>query len=179
MDAATPANRSAHTFCPPQSRRFVLIAAILASSMGFIDGSVVSMATPAIRADLGASLGDAQWISNGYMLFLSSLVLIGGAAGDVFGVRNVFAAGIGVHGDLDGLRCGDERRHSDRDAGRCKGSARRCMVPGSLAIIAKAYPAETRGRAIGLWAAFSSLTTPSARSSAAWCCRSAMTGCGG
>ena len=64
--------------------------------MGFIDGSVVSLAMPAIRADLGASLVDAQWISNGYMLFLSALVLLGGAAGDVFGVRNIFAAGIAV-----------------------------------------------------------------------------------
>ena len=51
---------------------------------------------PAIRADLGASLVDAQWISNGYMLFLSALVLLGGAAGDVFGVRNIFSAGIAV-----------------------------------------------------------------------------------
>ena len=51
--------------------------------MGFIDGSVVSLAMPAIRADLGASLVDAQWISNAYMLFLSALVLLGGAAGDV------------------------------------------------------------------------------------------------
>jgi hypothetical protein len=47
------------TFCPPDSRRFVLFTAILASSMGFIDGSVVSLAMPAIRADLGASLVDA------------------------------------------------------------------------------------------------------------------------
>ena len=72
----------------------MLVAAILASSMGFIDGSVLSIATPAIRADLGASLADAQWISNAYLLFLSSLLLIGGAAGDRFGLRNVFAIGI-------------------------------------------------------------------------------------
>ena len=92
--SAIPSPRT--TFCPPESRRFVLFAAILASSMGFIDGSVVSLAMPAIRADLGASLADAQWISNGYMLFLSALVLLGGAAGDVFGVRNIFSAGIAV-----------------------------------------------------------------------------------
>jgi MFS family permease len=77
-----------------RSRIYVLVAAILASSMGFIDGSVLSIATPAIRANLGASLADAQWISNAYMLFLASLLLIGGAAGDRFGLRNVFALGI-------------------------------------------------------------------------------------
>ncbi len=77
-----------------ENRVYVLVAAILASSMGFIDGSVLSIATPAIRADLGASLADAQWVSNAYLLFLSSLLLIGGAAGDRFGLRNVFAIGI-------------------------------------------------------------------------------------
>ena len=64
--------------------------------LGFIDGSVVSLAMPAIRADLGASLADAQWISNAYMLTLSALMLLGGAAGDIFGVRRIFAAGIVV-----------------------------------------------------------------------------------
>ncbi len=74
----------------PRNRRFVLIAAILASSMGFIDGSVISIAIPAIRADLGASLAEAQWVSNGYLLLLSSLTLLGGAAGDRFGLRKIF-----------------------------------------------------------------------------------------
>lgn len=147
------------TFCPPASRRFVLVAAILASSMGFIDGSVVSLAMPAIRADLGASLVDAQWINNGYMLFLSALVLFGGAAGDVFGVRNIFAGGIVVF-MVTSLACalaGDADILIVMRALQGVGAA--FMVPGSLAIIAKAYPIESRGKAIGLWAAFSSLTT--------------------
>src|ERR1700710_289289 len=84
------------TFCPPERRVYVLAAAILASAMGFIDGSVVSIAIPAIRSDLGASLGEAQWVSNGYMLFMASLILIGGAAGDRFGLRRVFGMGIGL-----------------------------------------------------------------------------------
>ena len=147
------------TFCPAKNRRYVMIAAILASSMGFIDGSVVSLAMPAIRADLGASLVDAQWISNGYMLFLSALVLLGGAAGDVFGVRNIFAAGIAVFMAMS-LACAlapdPETLIVMRGA---QGIGAAFMVPGSLAIIAKAYPPETRGQAIGRWAAFSSLTT--------------------
>src|ERR1700754_3597257 len=87
---------SGAAFVSSDRRIYVLVAAILASSMGFIDGSVISIATPAIRADLGATLRDAQWVSNAYLLFLSSLLLIGGAAGDRFGVRNIFALGIAL-----------------------------------------------------------------------------------
>jgi EmrB/QacA subfamily drug resistance transporter len=137
----------------------VLVAAILASSMGFIDGSVVSLALPAMRSDLGASLADAQWISNAYMLFLSALVLLGGAAGDVFGVRNIFAAGIALF-MVTSLACAlapDAQLLIVMRAAQGLGAA--LMVPGSLAIIAKAYPPQTRGQAIGRWAAFSSLTT--------------------
>ncbi|RJG43914.1 MFS transporter [Mesorhizobium sp. DCY119] len=150
--------KAARTFCPPASRRFVMFSAILASSMGFIDGSVVSLAMPAIRADLGASLIDAQWISNGYMLFLSALVLLGGAAGDVFGVRNIFAGGIAVF-MVTSLLCAIS---TDADMlivmRALQGVGAAFMVPGSLAIIAKSFPADMRGKAIGQWAAFSSLT---------------------
>lgn len=146
-------------FCPPEGRRFVLIAAILASSMGFIDGSVVSLAMPAIRTDLGASLVDAQWIGNGYMLFLSALVLLGGAAGDVFGVRNIFASGIAIFMAMSAA-CALAPDSSWLIALRgAQGVGAAMMVPGSLAIIAKSYPATERGRAIGIWAASSSLTT--------------------
>lgn len=162
MDApadSPPTRTAAAGFCPPESRRFALVAAILASSMGFIDGSVVALAMPAIRAELGAGLVDAQWISNGYMLFLSALVLIGGAAGDVFGVRNLFASGI-VLFMATSLACA-----LAPDAGTLivmralQGAGAAVMVPGSLALIAKSYPAATRGQAIGVWAAYSSLTT--------------------
>ncbi|HET8728174.1 MAG TPA: MFS transporter [Alphaproteobacteria bacterium] len=147
------------TFCPVNRRRHVLIAAILASAMGFIDGSVLAIATPAIRADLGASLGDAQWISNGYMLFLSSLLLIGGALGDRFGLRNVFAAGIGlfVAASIGSALAPNPPLLIAARALQGLGAA--VMVPGSLAIIAKAYPRAERGKAIGIWASASSLTT--------------------
>src|SRR3954454_11811569 len=73
--------------------RAVLGATILASSMTFIDGSVVNAALPVIRAQLGASARAAQWIVESYMLFLSSLLLVGGALGDRWGRRLVFVAG--------------------------------------------------------------------------------------
>ena len=143
----------------PQSRRFVLVAAILASSMGFIDGSVISIAIPAIRADLGATLADAQWVSNGYLLFLSALILLGGAAGDRFGLRNMFGLGIAVFVGAS-IVCAVAPTPLVLVIARAvQGMGAAFMVPGSLAIIAKAYPREERGRAIGIWAAASSLTT--------------------
>ncbi|MEP9380065.1 DHA2 family efflux MFS transporter permease subunit [Aquabacter sp. CN5-332] len=146
-------------FCPVESRKFVLIAAILASAMGFIDTTVVALATPAIRVDLGASLVDAQWISNSYMLFLSALVLLGGAAGDVFGARNTFAFGIAVFA-VSSLACAAAPDALSLILVRAaQGFGAAFMVPGSLAVIARAYPPEERGAAIGIWAAASSLTT--------------------
>lgn len=153
-----PIEGQGRPFCPPQARPFVLVSAILASGMGFIDGSVVALAIPAIRADLGAGLVDAQWISNSYMLFLSSLVLLGGAAGDVFGVRTIFAGGIALF-MVTSLACAvapDAQWLIVLRAFQGVGAA--FMVPGSLAIIAKSYPPATRGAAIGTWAAFSSIT---------------------
>jgi EmrB/QacA subfamily drug resistance transporter len=150
---------AARTFCPARRRRYVLIAAIIASSMGFIDGSVISIATPAIRADLDASLADAQWIANAYLLLLSSLLLIGGAAGDRFGVRNVFMIGIGLFVAAS-LACAVAPDALVLIYARAvQGLGAAMMVPASLAIIAKAYPRNERGRAIGIWAAASSLTT--------------------
>jgi len=69
-------------FCEPGRRKLILVAAILASSMGFIDGTVTAIAMPDIRAALGASLADAQWIHNAYMVTISALILAGGALGD-------------------------------------------------------------------------------------------------
>ena len=62
--------------------------------MGFIDGSVVNVALPAIRAGLGAQLATMQWVVNGYLLALASLTLLGGSAGDRFGRRRVFVIGL-------------------------------------------------------------------------------------
>jgi MFS family permease len=72
----------------------VLAATIVASSMVFIDGSVVNVALPSIQANLDAPVSQAQWIVNAYVLTLGALMLVGGAAGDRFGRRRVCIAGI-------------------------------------------------------------------------------------
>ena len=149
----------AQDIADPHSRRFVLVAAIVASSMGFIDGSVISIAIPSIRADLGATLADAQWVSNAYLLFLSALTLLGGAAGDRFGLRRTFGLGIALF-TVASIACAVAPAPGLLIVARAiQGIGAAFMVPGSLAIIAKAYPKESRGQAIGIWAAASSITS--------------------
>lgn len=154
-----PQPSAALSFCAPGARRGVLFAAILASALGFIDGTVVSIALPAMRDSLDATLAQAQWFSNSYMLFLSALILAGGAMGDRFGLARVFSLGIGVF-IAASLACALAPTAEFMIAGRAlKGIGAALMVPGSLALISRAYPREARAAAIGTWAAASALTT--------------------
>jgi MFS family permease len=74
----------------------VLAATILGSSLAFIDGTVVNVALPALQRELGATVADVQWVIEAYALFLSALLLVGGAMGDRFGRRRVYATGIAL-----------------------------------------------------------------------------------
>ena len=146
-------------FCAPERRRWLLVAAILASALGFIDGTVVAIAIPAIRESLTASLSQAQWVHNAYMIPLAALILVGGALGDRFGLARVFGAGIVVF-VLASVLCAAAPTADFLVAARAvQGIGAAVMVPGSLAVIARAYPRAERGRAIGVWAAASALTT--------------------
>lgn len=143
----------------PQLKRWVLAATILGSSMAFIDGSVVSVALPAIQRDLGTSMRGAQWVVNAYMLTLGALMLVGGAVGDRYGRRRVFSFGVVVF-TLASLGCGFAPNVSALVAARAlQGIGGALMVPESLAIISAVFPGPERGKAIGTWAGFSALTT--------------------
>src|SRR5918999_6092220 len=76
------------------NKRLTLIAAILGSTVVTIDGTVVSVALPAIERELGGGLAGQQWTSNAYLLTLGAFLLIGGSLGDIFGERRVFALGV-------------------------------------------------------------------------------------
>ncbi|MFL5615047.1 MAG: MFS transporter [Gemmatimonadaceae bacterium] len=137
--------------------RAVLGATILASSMTFIDGSVVNAALPVVRAQLGASPGAAQWIVESYMLFLSSLLLVGGALGDRYGRRIVFVAGTALFA-LASAWCGASPNVGQLIVARgVQGIGAALLVPGSLALISANFPEDRRGRAIGTWAALTSI----------------------
>ena len=145
--------------CPPASRPFVLAAAIVGSSMAFIDGTVVNIALPAMQAGLGASIAQLQWVVNGYLLPLGALMLVGGGLGDRLGRRRIFVAGIGLF-TLASIACALAPTVGVLIAARvAQGVGAALLVPQSLALIAANFPKDIRGRAIGTWAAASAITT--------------------
>lgn len=143
---------------PASSRRWTLFAAIIGSSLAFIDSTVANVALPAIQRELDANVSDAQWVMKSYALFLASLLLVGGALGDGFGRRRIFTLGAALFvaaslacalSDTIGLLIG---------ARAVQGIGAALLVPGSLAWISAAYPRSERGTAIGTWSAFSAIT---------------------
>lgn len=133
------------------TRRWVLAATILGSSMAFIDATVVNVALPVIQKTLGASVQGAQWVVEAYALGLSSLLLAGGALGDRMGRRRVFVAGVAIFA-LASAACGLAQDVGQLVAARTlQGLGGALLVPGSLALIGSAFPAAERGRAIGTW----------------------------
>jgi EmrB/QacA subfamily drug resistance transporter len=144
---------------PGKDTRWVLPATILGSSIAFIDGSVVNVALPAMQRDLEAGLGTMQWVVNGYMLTLASLILLGGSGGDRFGRRRVFMIGLAGFAAAS-LACGLAPSAPWLIAARlAQGAAAALLTPASLAIIGAAYRGKARGKAIGTWAAAAALTT--------------------
>ncbi|MPZ59546.1 MAG: DHA2 family efflux MFS transporter permease subunit [Rhizobiales bacterium] len=145
--------------CAHRDKPWVLAATILGSSMAFIDGSVVSVALPAMQADFAGSVQAVQWIVNSYTLMLGALILVGGSAGDRFGRRRVFVIGIVIF-TAASVACGlaaDATMLIIARAAQGVGGA--LLIPSSLAIISASFPDDERGRAIGTWAGFSALTT--------------------
>ena len=144
--------------CTPASAPWILAATILGSSMAFIDGTVVNIALPALQRDLGATVFDAQWVIESFALFLAALLLVGGAAGDLFGRRRVFAIGVTVFtlaSGWCGLSSGIEQLIVARAV---QGVGGALLVPGSLAIISASFAQQDRGKAIGTWSGYSSIT---------------------
>src|ERR1041385_216087 len=80
--------------CAAKSRPWVLAATILGSSMAFIDSTIVNVALPALQSNLHATVVDVQWVIESYGLFLSALILVGGALGDSLGRRAMFSSGV-------------------------------------------------------------------------------------
>ena len=145
--------------CARPARPWVLAATILGSSMAFVDMTIVNVSLPVIQSRLGASGTGAQWIVEAYALFLSALILAGGALGDRLGRRRVFLTGIAIFA-LSSAACGLARDVAELVAARSiQGIGAALLVPNSLAILGAAFPASERGRAIGTWSAFSSVAS--------------------
>ena len=143
--------------CPKRDKTWVLAAAVLGSTMAFVDESVVNVALPTIEADLGTTLAAMQWVINAYTLCMSALLLIGGAAADRFGRRVLFLIGI-VSFTLASIACGFAPDIGALIAARAiQGVAAALLIPCSLAIIGAAFDEQERGAAIGIWSGASAL----------------------
>ncbi|HVS29711.1 MAG TPA: MFS transporter [Solirubrobacteraceae bacterium] len=140
-------------------KRLTLVACILGSSIVLLDGTIVNVALPTIQRSLGGGLAAQQWVVNGYLLMLGSMILIGGSLGDVFGERRVFAAGVVGFG-LTSLLCAVAPTIELLVAGRAlQGIAGALLTPSSLAVIVATFPESERGSAIGSWTAWGALAT--------------------
>lgn len=143
----------------PGFELWVLIATILGSSMAFIDSSVVNVALPVLQEDLNATSADVQWVVEAYLLLLASLVLLGGTLGDRVGRRRIFATGITIF-CLASIWCGLSPTIGSLIIARAvQGMGAALLVPGSLAIISASFSPARRGRAIGTWSGFTSITS--------------------
>ena len=131
----------------------MLAATILASSLSFVDGSVLNVALPAIGAAFRASTAEVQWVINAYLLPLSALLLLGGAMGDLYGRKLMLIAGIVLFAAAS-LLCALAPSLTIFLAGRAlQGLGAAMLLPSSLAILGDAFRGEARGRAVGTWAA--------------------------
>jgi EmrB/QacA subfamily drug resistance transporter len=130
---------------------WVLAAAVLGTGVAFLDSTVVNAALPAIADDLDTDLAGLQWVLNGYLLTLGSVLVIGGSLGDRFGRRRLFVIGLVAFGAAS-LLCGLAPTTVFLIAARCiQGVAAALLVPGSLAIISSSFAVRDRGIAIGRW----------------------------
>jgi len=145
--------------CEPERGPWVLAATILGSSLAFIDGTVVNVALPALQTALDATMADVQWVVEAYMLTLSALLLTGGSLGDLRGRRKVFVWGVVIFAVCSAL-CGLAATIGQLIAARAfQGVGAALLIPGSLALISASFPPKARGRAIGTWSGFTSITT--------------------
>ena len=133
--------------------RWTLVACVLASSLSFVEGSVLSVALPAIRASYGAGAQEVQWVVNAYLLPLSALLLLGGALGDHFGRRLLLVVGTSIFA-VTSLICALAPSLPILLAARAaQGIGAALLLPNSLALLNAAFQGEKRGRAVGIWAA--------------------------
>jgi EmrB/QacA subfamily drug resistance transporter len=158
-DEAVIRSVSAGAPCRAEVGPWILAAAVLASSMAFVDSTVVNVALPVLQTSLGATVVDVQWVVESYGLFLGALILVGGSLGDLFGRRLMFLAGVGIFATAS-AGCGFASNIQQLVIARSiQGVGAAFLVPGSLSIISASFDEKTRGQAIGTWSGFTAITT--------------------
>lgn len=136
-----------------RDQRLVLAIAILASFVSFLDGTVVNVALPAIDRELGGGLATQQWVVDGYLITLGSLILVAGSVSDAYGRVLVLRVGLVSFG-ITSLVCAVAPTPEILVAGRLlQGGAGALLVPSSLAFITSNFRDAAQTRAIGIWTA--------------------------
>ena len=136
-----------------RAKRLTLIACILGSAIVFVDQTVINVALPALREDLGGSLAHQQWVVEAYLLLLAALLLVGGSLGDLYGRRTIFAVGVAGFGCASLICAAAPSIEVLIGARALQGAFGALLVPSSLAIITNVYPPGERAAAIGSWTA--------------------------
>src|SRR3954454_13184832 len=114
----------------------------MGSFVAGLDATVVNVALPAIRLDLGGGLAGQQWVSNAYMLTLGSLILVAGSLADLYGERRIFSLGVGGFGVVSAV-CAVAPSIGVLIAGRAlQGVFGALLTPSALAVIISAFPAR-------------------------------------
>ncbi|BDZ50071.1 hypothetical protein GCM10025867_23120 [Frondihabitans sucicola] len=135
-------------------RRIVLVVAILASFVAFLDGSIVTVALPALARDLGGGVTLQQWVVDGYLLTLGSLMLVAGSLSDTFGRVRILRAGLIGFGATSLLAAIAPNAELLIAARALQGVAGALLVPSSLAIITATFTGTAMAKAIGTWTAW-------------------------
>lgn len=135
----------------------MIATTVLGSSMAFVDGTVVNVALPALQRGLGATAAGTQWVVEAYALVLAGCILVGGALGDQFGRRRVFALGTALFA-VASAACGLAPDVAWLIAARVvQGLGAALLIPGSLAILGASFEGAARTHAIGSWSAFTTI----------------------
>ena len=139
--------------------KWIMVSAILASAMAFIDGTALNVVLPALQRSLNAGAADLFWILNAYLLILAALILIGGSLGDKLGRKKIFMIGIAIF-IIGSAACGFAPGVTLLIAFRMiQGLGGALMIPGSLSLISSSINQKERGKAIGTWSAITTVVT--------------------
>jgi EmrB/QacA subfamily drug resistance transporter len=159
---ATPSSRTESGARPSRAasqKRLVLVAAILGTTVVTVDSTVVNVALPSIADDLGGGLAGQQWTANAYLVTLSSLILIGGSLGDLFGERRMFMTGVAGFG-ITSVFCAIAPTIELLVIARAlQGVFGALLTPAALAVIVATFPPDERGKAVGAWTAWGGIGT--------------------
>ena len=139
--------------------KWIMVSAILASAMAFIDSTALNVVLPSLQKGLNATGADLFWLLNAYLLMLASLILIGGSLGDKLGRKKIFMVGIFIF-IVGSAACGFAPTVVFLIIFRIiQGIGGALMIPGSLSLISSSINESERGKAIGTWSAITTLVT--------------------